>query len=124
MEQALKERKSKRIKNKNEIFPEEKDEKLDGLKSVGTTIKNKAHCTYLNHKYNELNDDEKSIVSNGFNSILDFTDNRKSGNHEALFTKNQWAMLREKWLKKIVWKELDSNVVCDLKEIEEVATLD
>lgn len=115
VEQALNERKSKRIKNKNEISPEEK---LDGLQSVGTTIKNKAHRIYLNHKYSELDDNEKSMVSDGFNSILDITDKRKSGNHKALYTMKQWAMLQEKWLKNIVWKELDRNVVCDLKEMK------
>lgn len=124
VEQALNERKSKRIKNKNEIFPEEKDEKLDGLQSVGTTIKKQSSLHLLNHKYSELDDNEKCIVSNGFNSILDFTDNRKSSNHKALFTKNQWAMLQQKWLKKIAWKELGGDVVCDLKEIEEAAILD
>ncbi|KAI7894191.1 uncharacterized protein EV154DRAFT_478706 [Mucor mucedo] len=58
-------------------FPSEGGKILSGFdKLTASMIKLKAHDVYMGHKYFDLDSISKATVSNGFNSILDLTDDR------------------------------------------------
>ncbi|KAI8058712.1 hypothetical protein BDF21DRAFT_467560 [Thamnidium elegans] len=75
----------------------------------------------MGKKFSELNTLEKITVSNGFNSILDLTDNNDdSVSQKTLFTKEQWEELNNLYNKKIKWNPIDSEIAQELQEIEKV----
>ncbi|KAG0168165.1 hypothetical protein DFQ28_000181, partial [Apophysomyces sp. BC1034] len=117
-EEEADKRRSKRLKTKL-IFPSERDEILNGfLESVGTTIKRQAHEIYMGKCYSKLDQSSKDIISNGFNSILDLTDNK---NQKLPFTVAQWTKLKELWQKKKNWRSLETEISDELKHIEKLA---
>jgi hypothetical protein len=76
-------------------MPDEKDKVLEGFnKSIGTAIKQHAHSVYKDNFYHKLNNTQKNSISNGFNSILDLTDNdKKKDSQRGLFTEDEWLEL-------------------------------
>jgi hypothetical protein len=87
-------RPDKRSRPVNEM-PDEKDKVLEGFnKSIGTAIKQHAHSVYKDNFYHKLNNTQKNSISNGFNSILDLTDNdKKKDSQRGLFTEDEWLEL-------------------------------
>ncbi|KAG2229673.1 hypothetical protein INT48_008905 [Thamnidium elegans] len=121
IDDELQQRRSKRLKKIKE-FPTEQDKVLPGFNcSTASIIKLKAHNTFMGKKFSELNTLEKITVSNGFNSILDLTDNNDdSVSQKTLFTKEQWEELNNLYNKKIKWNPIDSEIAQELQEIEKV----
>ncbi|RCH87179.1 hypothetical protein CU098_006789 [Rhizopus stolonifer] len=107
----IEKRESKRLKSKN-VFPNEQDTILAGFeKSVASMIKYHAHQTHMNKKYSELDNYAKNSVSNGFNSILDLTENNVHPlNQKAIFTDEQWKQLNHAWNKRINWNPIKGKV--------------
>lgn len=59
--------------------------------------------------------------SNGFNSILDLTENNVHPlNQKAIFTDEQWKQLNHAWNKRINWNPISKGFTEELKEIEKV----
>ncbi|KAG1467619.1 hypothetical protein G6F56_004309 [Rhizopus delemar] len=121
----IEKRESKRLKSKN-VFPNEQDTILAGFeKSVASMIKYHAHQTHMNKKYSELDNYAKNSVSNGFNSILDLTENNVHPlNQKAIFTDEQWKQLNHAWNKRINWNPISKGFTEELKEIEKLAEFD
>ncbi|CEG74538.1 hypothetical protein RMATCC62417_12598 [Rhizopus microsporus] len=91
-------------------MPNEKDTILDGFeKSVA----------------NMLNDTHKNAISNGFNSIVDLTDNDSNDDSQRnLFTDNQWAELNRLFNKQKQWTSIHNDIQKKLKIIEKLAKTD
>lgn len=96
-----KERQSKRQKVlKEQKLPAEKDAILKSGQSTGTKIKHHAQDLYFGKQYHKLDNVRKDSISNGFNSILDLTNNSRERNGQrSLFTNEEWLKLSSKWNK-------------------------
>ncbi|CAO3694771.1 unnamed protein product [Rhizopus stolonifer] len=107
-------------------MPNEKDTILDGFeKSVATMIKKHAQTTYKDNIYHKLYETQKNAISNGFNSIVDLTDNdSNNGSQRNLFTDNQWAKLNCLFNKQKKWTCIDNDIQKKLKIIEKLAKTD
>lgn len=125
-EEELKERQSKRQKVlKEKKLPAEKDAILKSGQSTGTKIKHHAQDLYFGKQYHKLDNVQKDSISNGFNSILDLTNNRPEGNGQrSLFTNEEWLKFNSKWNKQKNWDQLDDDVQRMLKTIENLAVND
>ncbi|KAI7897712.1 uncharacterized protein BX663DRAFT_584304 [Cokeromyces recurvatus] len=117
-----KNRRSKRVKTKKSV-PAEKDTISEGFtQSVASIIKERANSIYLDKAYHKLDNASKNTISNGFNSILDLSDNNEGKNSQkSFFTEDQWKTLNDLWNKKKSWKPLPSGISFELKEIETLA---
>lgn len=125
-EEEPKVRQSKRQKVlKEKKLPTEKDAILKSGQSTGTKIKHHAQDLYFGKQYYKLDNIQKDSISNGFNSILDLTNNRPERNGQrSLFTNEEWLKLNSKWNKQKSWDQLDDDVQRMLKTIENLAVND
>lgn len=107
-------------------MPNEKDTILDDFeKSVANMIKKHAQTTYKDNIYHKLNDTHKNAISNGFNSIVDLTDNDSNDDSQRnLFTDNQWAKLNRLFNKQKQWTSIHNDIQKKLKIIEKLAKTD
>ncbi|KAG1222336.1 hypothetical protein G6F35_005370 [Rhizopus arrhizus] len=118
-------RPNKKSRPVNEM-PDEKDKVLEGFnKSIGTAIKQHAHSVYKDNFYHKLNNTQKNSISNGFNSILDLTDNDKEKHSQrGLFTEDEWLELNRLWNKQKKWTPINKDIQKELKYIEQLAVAD
>ncbi|CAO3646502.1 unnamed protein product [Mucor hiemalis] len=121
-----KERESKRQKVlKEKKLPAEKDAILKSGQSTGTKIKHRAQNLYFGNQYHKLDNVQKGSISNGFNSILDLTNNSPERNSQrSVFTNEEWLKLNSIWNKLKNWDQLDDDVQRMLKTIENLAVYD
>ncbi|CEP11461.1 hypothetical protein [Parasitella parasitica] len=110
---------------KKKKLPAEKDAILKSGQSTGTIIKHHAQDLYFGKQYHKLDNVQKDSISNGFNSILDLTNNSPERNGQrSLFTNEEWLKLNKKWNKQKNWDQLDDDVQRMLKKIENLAVYD
>lgn len=124
LKKSKKKRQSKRQKVlKEKKLPAEKDAILKSGQSAGTKIKHHAQDLYFGNQYHKLDNNKKDSISNGFNSILDLTNNSLNG-QRCLFSKEEWENFNAKWNKQKNWDRIDEDVRTKLKTIEDLAVSD